>query len=331
MTVVSARRGLAVGLIGALGIGIAFALLPFLMGLVGAPVLAVVFSPLHQRISRHVNRAAAAAIVLIIALIVVLVPALVVAGVLVDQLPDALSQPATARIVSAIAAWHLGPFAIGGELARAGSGIASWISRELLAVVGGATRVAINLLIAFFGLYYLLMSGESAWREVIRVLPFSEPTVERLRERFHSLTSATLLGIGLTAVMQGTIVGGGFALVGLDRPLLWGVVTAAASVLPVIGSAIVWLPGTLVLLLEHRVEAAVVLTLIGAVVASNVDNIIRPVIFRRVSNIHPLVTLVGAFAGLQYFGLLGVLLGPLALACFFELGRAFEREYLDTT
>ena len=90
----------------------------------------------------------------------------------------------------------------------------------------------------------------------------------------------------------------------------------------------VWLPGVVVLLVEHRTASAIGLAAIGVIVASNIDNVIRPVVYRRASGLHPMLTIVGAFIGLKYFGLFGVLIGPLALAFFFELVRAFELEHL---
>jgi len=97
--------------------------------------------------------------------------------------------------------------------------------------------------------------------------------------------------------------------------------------LPVLGSAIVWLPATIVLLASGRPGAALTLGLIGGVVASNIDNVVRPLIYRRVSHIHPLVTLVGAFSGVRLFGIAGLLLGPLLISYFFELLRIYQQEY----
>jgi predicted PurR-regulated permease PerM len=81
------------------------------------------------------------------------------------------------------------------------------------------------------------------------------------------------------------------------------------------------------LVLDHRYTDATVLGLIGLLVASNIDNIIRPMIFRRVSDVHPIIAVVGAFAGMRYFGLLGLLLGPLALVYFVELVRAYDHDF----
>jgi predicted PurR-regulated permease PerM len=201
------------------------------------------------------------------------------------------------------------------------------MSGQVFAFVGSATSAALNLVIAFFGLYYLLRSGEQSWPVIRGYIPFSTPTADALRDRFFSVTEATLLGTALVAAIQGGLVGFGFWVLGLPNAVFWGSVTALVSILPVLGSALVWIPATLVLLAQGRYGAAAVMGVIGGGIAANIDNIIRPVIYRRVSDIHPMITLVGAFAGVRYFGLLGLLLGPLAIAYLFELLRFYREEY----
>jgi len=123
----------------------------------------------------------------------------------------------------------------------------------------------------------------------------------------------------------------GFWFTGLANGLFWGVVTALCSVLPVVGSGLVWVPGAAVLLVEGNQQAAIGLVLWGGIVVSNIDNVIRPMVYRRWANIHPLLTIVGAFGGIRYFGMLGLLIGPLALSYFFELLRMYRQEYMAGT
>jgi predicted PurR-regulated permease PerM len=96
------------------------------------------------------------------------------------------------------------------------------------------------------------------------------------------------------------------------------------SVLPLFGSAIVWLPGVVVLLFDHRPTAALLLAALGAGLASNIDNLVRPLVYRRVSGIHPMLTIVGAFAGVRLVGLIGAFVGTLVLSYFFELLGVYE-------
>ena len=327
MTFLQSPRDRAVLLILALGVAIIVAISPFLSGLLGTAVLYVMFVPLYRRLARATKPATAATITLVIALVAIGLPLVWLLGMVIGQAPEALRGVQGSSLFARIGSLRLGTVQVGAELAKASGSIASWLSSQLFAFVGGATAAVLNLVIAFFGLYYMLRSGPTVWGAVRPFIPFSPHTADALRDRFVSVTEATLLGTALVAVMQGTLIGIGFWLVGLSSPLFWGTVTAFASILPVLGSALVWLPGVVVLLLEDRYGAAVSLAVIGGLIASNLDNLVRPLVYRRVSDLHPMITLIGAFAGVQYFGLLGVLLGPLAIAYLFELLKFYGEDY----
>jgi len=314
-------------LIFALAIGIIVALTPFLSGLLGAAVLYVICLKPYRWLARWSKPGIAASAILLAAILVIALPLTWLIGIVIDQAPDALRRVQSSGVYARVAALHIGTMPIGAQLAKASGDLVSWLSTQLIGFVGGATSAALNLVIAFFGLYYMLRSGPQMWAAARGYIPFSARTADALKDRFFGVTQATLLGTALVAVLQGALVGAGFWIVDLPNPLFWGTVTAFASILPVLGSGLVWLPGVLILVAQQRYPAAVILLVIGAGIASNVDNVIRPLVYRRVSNIHPMITLVGAFAGVRYFGLLGLLLGPLAIAYLFELLRFYREDY----
>jgi predicted PurR-regulated permease PerM len=323
-------RDRAGALIFALAVAIVFALTPFLSGLLGAAVLYVIFFNPYRRLAGLSKPGIAATVILILALLVIAVPVTWLIGIVIDQAPDALRRVQGSGVFARVGQLRIGNMPVGAELAKASGALVSWLSTQLVAFVGGATSAALNLVIAFFGLYYMLRSGSQIWAAARSYIPFSARTADALKDRFFGVTEATLLGTALIALLQGTLVGTGFWLVDLPNPLFWGTVTAFASILPVLGSALVWLPAVLVLLAEGRYGQAAIMLVIGGGIASNVDNVIRPLVYKRVSNIHPMITLVGAFAGVRYFGLLGILLGPLAIAYLFELLRFYREEYGST-
>jgi predicted PurR-regulated permease PerM len=218
---------------------------------------------------------------------------------------------------------------VGAQIEAVGSRVVAWMGASALGLIGTATRLGIQLTIAFFGLYYLLLAPRSAWRGVRPFIPFSTKNAERLRERFRDVTVSTLIGTGLTAAVQGFLVGLAFWVVGIPNAIFWGVVTVVLAILPVVGSGLVWGPGAIALAIEGRYGAAIGLAIWGIIVVGNVDNIIRPMVFRRWAQIHPFITIIGAFAGINYFGLLGLLIGPLAISYFFELIRMYREEYLE--
>jgi len=327
MTFLQTPRDRAGLLILVLAVAVLVAVAPFLSGLLGAAVLYVIFVKPYERLQRVMNPGLAAAITLTAALVIIALPLTWLISEVIRQAPDALRALQNNAVFARIAQIRIGDFQVGEELANASGTIASWLSPRVFSVVGGATSAVLNLVIAFFGLYYMLRSDGTTWSSIRQFIPFSAHTADALRDRFFNVTEATLLGTVLIAVIQGSLVGTGFWIVGLPNPFFWGTVTAFASILPVLGTSLVWLPAVLVLLVQDRYGAAITMLVIGAGIASNVDNLIRPLIYRRVSNIHPMITLVGAFAGVRYFGLLGVLLGPLGIAYLFELLKFYREEY----
>jgi predicted PurR-regulated permease PerM len=319
-------RDRAALLILVLATGVLIGLSPFFSGLFGAAVLYVICVKPYTRLARAINPGVAAAITLTGALLIIAATARISTIVSLRRplMRPRASEQHGIRANRRVPHWRM---QLGGELAKASGTITSWLSTRLLSFVGSATSAVLNLVIAFFGLYYMLRSDDNTWPSMRQYIPFSARTADALRDRFFNVTEATLLGTFLIAVLQGTLVGTGFGIVGLSNPFFWGTVTAFASILPVLGTALVWLPAVLVLVVQNRYGAAITMLVIGAGIASNIDNLIRPLVYRRVSHIHPMITLVGAFMGVKYFGLLGVLLGPLAIAYLFELLKFYREEY----
>lgn len=300
---------------------------PFIIGLLGSLVLAVVAAPVYHRMRVRRHPRLAAALVVAGAVTLVVAPGAALLLIAVDQIPDAIRWIEQSGIRERVAAVQIGGADIGARIAETGDVALSWISRHAMSFAGGMVQATINLVIAMFGLYYLLLDGDRLWSRIRGAIPFSPAVTEHLRERFRALTHATILGTLAIAVLQGAVAGAAFAVIGLPHPLVWGVLTAFGAVVPVIGSGLVWIPATVLLLVTQRYGDALALGVIGAVVVANVDNVLRPLIYRRISRVHPMITLVGAFAGIRYFGVLGVLFGPLGLAYFFELLAIYRREF----
>jgi predicted PurR-regulated permease PerM len=310
-----------------LGAMVVYALLPFLSGFVGAAVLAIAVSPAHERLSLHLGRRTSAVLTTIGAVLLVLIPGAALVLSLLGQAPDVLRAITQSSLLRELSTVRLAGIDIGSVADTAVTTLLSWVSSRAGALISRVTLATLNIVVAIVGLYYLLITHGAPWREVSRHLPFSATTVELLATRFRTTTESMILGVVLTAIAQGTVVGGAFAITGLPNALFWGVVTACASILPVLGSSLVWMPGTLVLFADRRYGAAVTLGVIGVVIASQIDNLIRPLIYRRVSRIHPMITLVGAFAGLRIFGFAGLLLGPLGISYLIELVHAYSIEF----
>jgi predicted PurR-regulated permease PerM len=311
-----------------LGVALVIALFPFVTGLVGIPVMYVVFAPVHGRLRRHLGPHLAASLVVALVIFVIVVPGVSFAGLVVNEAQQIAGGVFQNPLLGRLSELRVGTVDVGAQLADLGGKIVSWIGSSAFGLIGTATRLALNLTISLFGLFYLLLRPRETWTTVQPYIPFSPENTETLRTRFGDVTTSTIIGHGLTAAIQGLLVGLAFWVIGLPDGVFWGVATVVFGMLPVVGTGLVWGPAAIILFLDHRYPAAVGLGLFGALMVGNVDIVLRPWVYRRWGHIHPLVTIVGALAGLPYFGLLGLLIGPLGLSYFFELLKMYREEYI---
>ncbi len=312
-----------------LGALVLWSLRPYATGIIGIPVLAVLFSPIHGWLVRYKTPSSFAALVVtLLGAILLIVPGIILAGLLIAQAQEITQSVLQSPIIDRFRGLQVRGIPVGPRLAEAGGRIVAAIGASAFGLVGTATRMTLNLTISFFGLYYVLKHPGDVWLDARPYIPFSDANTEKLGRRFKDVTVSTVIGTGVVAAIQGALLGLSFWVAGLPNALFWAVVTAAFAILPIVGSGLIWGPAAVVLYMQGRIVAAVLLALWGVIIVGSVDNLIRPLIYRRFSAIHPLITLIGAIGGVSYFGLLGLLIGPLALSYLFELVRMYREEYL---
>lgn len=329
MAIFDTKHQRAAWLVAILGVILVIAITPYASGLLAVPVLYVAVAPLCTRLTRLVNRRAlASGITVVIVLVGLVLPLVWMVTLLVGQAQGAASEILKSSLLEKIGTVHVGTYEVGSQLKQAGSDAVSFLASGAFSLVGAAARGTINVLLAMFGLYYLLLDPPGAWRALRPFLPFSDENVTTLGERFTAVTQATIIGTGVAAVVQGASMYLAFTVFGLSNPLFWGAVVAIFSLLPVVGSGMIWAPAALVLYSRGQPGAAVGMLAWGQGVATLVDYLIRPYVSNRYAALHPLITLLGAIAGVSYLGIVGLLIGPLALSYFFELLTMYQKEYL---
>ena len=293
-------------------------------------MLAVLAAPMHGWLVRQgAPSGFAAFVVTLLGAVLLIVPGILVAGLLINEAQQVTQSVLRSPILERFQALQIRGIPIGPRLAEAGSQIVAAIGASAFGLVGTATRLTLNLTISFFGLYYVLKHPGDVWLDARPYIPFSRENTEKLGKRFKDVTVSTVVGTGVVAALQGALVGVAFWFAGLPNGLFWSVVTMALAILPVVGSGLVWGPAAVILIMQGRTATGALLIVWGAVVVGGIDNFIRPLIYRRFSAIHPLITLIGAIGGVAKFGLLGLLIGPLALSYLFELIRMYREEYLE--
>jgi predicted PurR-regulated permease PerM len=162
--------------------------------------------------------------------------------------------------------------------------------------------------------FFAFRDGERAVSEIMSVLPFDQKRAAELRGRVGSTITTNVYGGVIVGALQGTLTGLSFWALGMNSPVLWGVVTGVFSLIPIFGSAIVWVPAAIVLLLTgHFVKAAILLGL-GAGLIGTIDNVVRPLIIHKSLRLHPIFVFFSLLGGVQLFGVLGLFVGPVVLS-----------------
>jgi predicted PurR-regulated permease PerM len=194
---------------------------------------------------------------------------------------------------------------------------------ERLASLGGTAFLgAVGTVLSFtamlFLLFFFIRDGRAMAAGAISLVPLPPARRDALTERLALVTRAVMRGTILTAIVQGLLLGIGFALVGLPAPVVFGVIGAILSVVPFGGTALVWVPAVAVLAFQGRYGAAVALAVVGAIVSS-VDNFLKPLLISGRATVPTLAIFIGVIGGLAAFGMIGLFLGPVVIALVLAL------------
>ena len=304
---------------------------PFVQVIAWAAILAILFFPAHRWIHRRVRHAApASALSLLLVLITVIAPLLFVTTTLVRELagavgalqeagqrvrgdPDAARRFETVR--QAVQQYVDVDALLQSDKLR---DTAAYLGQALLQrsamVIGGLLGFIVSALLTVFTLFYLFRDGEAIARRLPDLLPLPRPDAERIIARVREMITASVYGVVVIAIVQGTLGGILFAILGLPSPIVWGVVMTVMSTVPMAGSALIWAPAAAFLFLTGQYGKGAVLVFCGVAVIGMVDNLLRPRLVSRRTQMHELLVFFSVVGGLAAFGVLGLLLGPVVLA-----------------
>jgi predicted PurR-regulated permease PerM len=204
-----------------------------------------------------------------------------------------------------------------------------YVTKGVQFVISQVGGLAVTTVVMLVLLFFMLISRKSIEAYVYGLLPFDENNKHAVMDEIYSMVRSSAIGIPLLAFIQGVIAVIGYWAAGVPSPFLFGIVTAFATIVPLLGTGIVWAPLVVYLALSGNWIAAVGLAVYCTVVLINVDNVIRFILQKKLADTHPLITVFGVILGLNLFGFWGVIFGPLLMSIFFLLLNIFRREYLD--
>ena len=322
-------------------------LAPFFAPIAWAFFIAFLLHPIHLWLTRRMRGKAAlsATILVIVTVVVVLGPLTALGAAFAAQLgelarqaqayavehkPTDLSDLASLPVVGPALAWVRETTGISFTQIQAWAVEAAQTILKALGALGraaflGALGTVIGFALMLFILFFAIRDGERIAGAVRALLPAEERDTSRLFGHLAAVTRALVYGTGVTALVQGALVGIGFAVLGLPSPVVFGVLAALAALVPMAGTPVVWVPAVLALAAQDRWYAAVFMLVWGGLVTA-IDNFLRPWLVAGRAHIGALTVFLGVLGGVGAFGPIGIILGPLVLALAIALVRfALER------
>ncbi len=304
---------------------------PFLSGLLGASTLFVMMrnQMAYLTETKKWNRALSATLVLLEALLLFLIPLTAFALLVVDTLSgiEFDSQVVMMQIESYIRMIE----------DKTGIDMFSMDNLAFLPKLGGTMlqffaasiySLILNSIVVLYILYYMLYNYEGFERGFKEILPFRDENKQILAEETKEIIRANAIGIPLLGIIQGVFALIGYMIFGIDKPILFAVLTAFATILPVIGTMAVWIPLGIGMFFTGDILTGVLFLLYGTFIIGGVDNVARLLLQKQLADIHPLITIFGVILGLQMFGFWGVIFGPLLLSYLVLFFNMYRHDYI---
>ena len=315
-----------------LGVILFVEFIPFLGGILGASTIYILVRKqmLYLTEKKHWNRSFVAFLLLLEAVLCFLIPLSLAVWLFVSKLQNFNLDPTqlvkSIEHVASLIEQRTGYDVLDTSNLMSAVSILPKIGQT---VMGSISGFAINVAVLVLILYFMLIGGAKMEKYVYSILPFSDENKKNVLSEINMIVTSNAIGIPLLAIIQGVIALIGYWIFNVPSPFLFGFLTCFATIIPVVGTALVWFPLALYMALTGDWVNALGLTAYALIVVTNVDNLIRFVLQKKMADTHPLITIFGVIIGLSLFGFMGIIFGPLLISIFILCFNIFKEKYLD--
>lgn len=302
----------------------------YLSGFLGALTLYILFRNIYRKLveKKGWKDWVCAIIIMLFATIVILLPFSFLGYVLVSKVTLIVHDPEPI-----ITQWNILVVKIkeltGYDIMN--SEIISQIQGPLSSFVpnmlGSTMMTALNIAIMYFILYFMFVNGRQMEAFVKDLFPMQQKNTKIVGDKAREMIISNTIVIPLLAVIQGIFAFIGYIIFGANEALIMAIITAISSVIPMIGTMIIWIPLALILIAQNHIGQGVGLLIYGGVVITNIDNIIRFMLQKKIANVHPLITVFGVIVGVNIFGFVGLIFGPTLISLLLLLIDLYVKEF----
>lgn len=319
----------------------------FLMPVFWATVLATIFQPLQARyaIAAGGRRSLAALLTMLTLMVLIVVPLLLLGLAMSREVLmlqekvqsgeiDVQAPLRYARGVAPLVTDYLERFGVDlddvqARVSSAAVAVSQFLASRALAIGQDIVRITALFFLMLYILFFFLRDGPRLVDALVRALPLGDLRERRLLAKFAEVSRATIKGTLVVGLVQGALGGLLFWGVGIPAPVFWGAVMTAFALLPAVGVGLVWAPAALILLGLGEIVKGVVVIVVGTFVIGLVDNVLRPILVGRDTQMPDYVVLLATLGGISVFGISGFVIGPLIAAFFLAVWEMFAQEHAD--
>ena len=303
---------------------------PLLPYIVLAFVLGSAMYPLTKGFNQRIkNKTIVAFIMILLVLVILILPLSYTVGNLINQ-ASGVYKSFDPQIIDKISDYLSGVSGkevdVNAYLIKSISEIRNYIISSIPEFIESISGMVLGLFVMFFTLFYIVRDGETIKKSLSDLVPLNDEYKTRLIEDIDKVTRGVINGQVLTAVIQGIVGGLGFFIFGVPNPIFWGFIMVILAIIPLLGTAMIWVPAGIIELMSGNYVSGVGILLFGAIIVGNLDNLLRPRLISGKTKVHPVVILIGFLGGLKLMGIIGFIVGPVILAILLTLIRFYNRD-----
>jgi predicted PurR-regulated permease PerM len=302
----------------------------FFSSFLGAIVFYTLFRKLMNYLTckKKMGKTSAALLIIFISFVIVVLPIGILGTVLFNKISTVVAHPQPVidmmhKLTDRLQRFHIN--VSNDNIIERAQG---FVAQNMGNILNSSFGILGSLIMMYFFLFFLLYNIHHLEDSIIRYLPFRRSKLIVFGKELLDHTYSNAIGVPMIGVVQGFLAFLSYKIAGVPEAGLWGILTGFASIVPLVGTGMIWLPVTLWTFANGEIGWGIFLAVYSIAIMTQADNVIRMIIGRRIGNVHPIVTVLGVLIGLRYFGLPGLVFGPLILSYFVLILKLYHHEYI---
>lgn len=331
------------GILGIISIVFLYLIKPFALPIFWAAVIASLFYPVFKKLKEKIKlENISVLITLFLVFIIIIIPLATIGSLLIKESIEIYSavnsqKSQLVKNVSDTVGWlknnHLtqsldiNENTVIEKVSEIAKTVTAYLFNSIKKITQNSVIFLAMLLIMFYTLFYFIRDGDKLLKKLMYLSPLGDKSELMLYQKFTATAKAAIKGTLVVGAIQGTLGGIMFWIAGIDGAVIWAIIMILASIVPGVGSSIVWLPAAIIMLILGNTWQGIFMIIMGMFLIGTIDNVLRPILIGKDSSIHPLLILFSTLGGIALFGISGFVIGPIITALFLSLWEMYAHHY----